>query len=223
MRLRFELDTGKAEEQPPATSNHWTGPVQSNALPESAPPQIVADEDLKTTAGEKVREGRQKWLDGIKDEDTVANDRRNYWIGGAIAVYCAFTGEDPSIVHNRMLKEMPQPGHDNSMLAPGELPAQPIPRQRSEPHPGAQRIVAEDDPTMDAAESLIPEWNPETEEGTPPEILAGETEEDVDEDVRLAMLKGVQAASITDAPALPVRTKRAVPSEVSITKIEDLS
>lgn len=246
MRLRFELDTGKAEERPVTVFNNTPAEIVSHEavaplVDSTRVKEIPADPSLKEAAWEKVREGRQKWLDGIKDEDIVVNDRRNYWIGGAIAVYCAFTGEDPAVAHNRILKEMPQPGHDNSTLAPGELPAQPALRTRAEPHPGAQRIVTEEDPTLEPAESSIPEWDPGEEEEPPlqggivdatglhligestPEIPAGATEEDVDEDVRSAMLKGVETVSLKDAVVPPRTPEKATPPEVSITKIVDRS
>lgn len=247
MRLRFELDTGKAEEHPVTVVNNaphvgridkelGRGPVQGGPDPEGDDISIPS-ESVRQSAWAKVCEGRQKWLDGIADEDIVKNDRRNYWIGGALAIWCEFTGEDPAVAHNRLLKEMPQPGHDNSMLAPGELPLQPEPRPRSKPHPGAQRVVGEDDPVMEEAESPIPEASPEVLmgdgedqslapggliEGTRVVMIdEGATEDDVDEDVREVMLKGVEAASMADGLAFPLKPHKATPPEISVTQIED--
>lgn len=243
MRLRFELDTGKAEEQPPVTVvNNAPPPEREATIPLAEPRRaeaiaaeagLILAEPPKEAAWAKVREGRQKWLDGVPDEDIVANDKRNHWIGGALAIWCEFTGEDPAVAHNRLLKEMPQPGHDNSMLAPGELPLQAVSRPRAEPHPGAQRVVDEDDPTMEPAESEIPEYVPDDDESlaqggivdaTDLAIIGEDaTEEDVDEDVRSAMLQGVAAASNAD-PVDPLpKPEKATPAEVSITKIEDRS
>jgi len=164
MRLRIELDTGKAQDHPSET---WSealpaiGYLQTSEPPEQQPKVMSSTDAVREAAWDKVKQGRQKWLDGVKDVDLTANDRRTYWIGGALAVYCAITGEDDVLAHNRLLREMPQPGMDNSSLAPGELPLQPKPRERPAPHPGAQRVVEEDDPAMEPDKSPIPEYDPE--------------------------------------------------------------
>ena len=42
-------------------------------------------------------------------------------------------------------------------MLPGQKITEPPQRRVAEPHPGAQRIVEEDDPIMEPAESPIPE------------------------------------------------------------------
>jgi len=156
MRLRIHIDTGKDQG---CTRRHSDVPLEtSGAGSQGELPQ--RSEMGLAVAWDRVCEGRQKWLDGLQDVDLVLNDRRTHWVGGALAVYCAVSGEDGTVVHNRLLREMPQPGMDNSNLSPGELPMQPDVRKRPAPHPGAQRTVTEDEPVMEPAEASIPEHIP---------------------------------------------------------------
>lgn len=179
MRVRIEIDSEKWGPR----AVHLGDPPEP--LPAGSPPPPVQGTPVISSPStdtevmwETIKGGRQRWLDGVEDADATLNDRRTYWIGGAIAVFAAATGQPEEDVHARLLREMPQEGADA-----GSIPVQPRPEEleRSGPHPGAQRVVQEEDPEMEAAESPIPEYTAEpVEDRSEPTVTAVEDRSEPD-------------------------------------------
>jgi len=118
--LEVGMDPGRQEE-PPATLKAPEAPAIN-----------------QEGAWKLLVEARKNLIAAMTKMDVETIESINHWIGGAIAMLGAITGESPSSIQDRLSQQIPSP-------APPPIPAgmqfAEVERSRPKPHPGAPRPV----------------------------------------------------------------------------------
>lgn len=109
-------------------------------------------------------DARQKLIDAMANGADSKVDSTNAWIGGALAMAGALTGESAEGLRDRLAAEVPIPASDSPYSRMGEF--RHVERTRPKPHPGAPRPVDPADLTPEERRELGIFLSGELNEGT---------------------------------------------------------
>lgn len=154
MRLVFTIETGDAERTEPVTRTllgrlaerqgrlegvRGDDDVPSSPTVAEAPPVAPGRLDA---AWEKLVDAQRRLTEEL-GKDPAKDRERVMWVGGAMAIYAACSGETEREVGRRLGEAVPTETWNGIPVRPAHE------TERPAPPPGAQRAVSEDDPPLE--------------------------------------------------------------------------